>query len=119
METAVLAVSAYLLGTFLLSALIVRFAPQAHSARQVRKHLVLFTVLPLMLVVDILSTIDACLKLSNRALCKTFELISGRRLLSGDEHAYAYFGYSRRRQNRRKGDRRARSMGKRKVAVAK
>ena len=120
MATAFFAGSAYLLGTFVLSALMVRFAPKAHSSRQVRKHLVLFMVLPLMLVVDILLSIDAFRRTGMRIVRGTFEFISGRRLHSSEEYAYAYFGYSRRRQNRRRSDRRARVLGAgSKVAAAK
>lgn len=108
---ALIGVPAYLLGTFLLSALLVRFAPRAHSSRQVRKHLSLFMVLPILLVVDAIMTVDALRKFGNRMVRSLFEALSGRQLLSGDEYAYAYFGYSRRRQNRRKSDRRARSVG--------
>ncbi|QZD90597.1 hypothetical protein K3148_04170 [Qipengyuania aurantiaca] len=108
MQTAALiAVPAYLASTFLLSALIVRFAPKAHSSRQLRKHLVLCMVLPILLVVDAIMAVDALRKLATRIMRGAFEIISGRQLLSGDEYAYAYFGYSRRRQNRRKSDRRA------------
>lgn len=89
----------------------VRMAPKAHSSRQVRKHLTLFMVLPLLLVVDILMSIDAIRRFGMRIARGTFEFISGRRLHSSDEYAYAYFGYSRRRQNRRRSDRRARSLG--------
>ena len=110
MTTTLFAVPAYLLGTFILSALLVRFAPKAHSSRQVRKHLSLFMVLPLTLVVDILMSIDAIRRFGMRAVRGAFELISGR-LHSSDEYAYAYFGYSRRRQNCRRSDRRARALG--------
>ncbi len=120
MTTPFFAVPAYLLGTFILSALIVRVAPKAHSSRQVRKHLSLFMVLPLLLIVDILSSIDAIRRFGMRIARGTFEFISGRRLHSSEEYAYAYFGYSRRRQNRRRSDRRARALGgTSKVAAAK
>ena len=111
MTTALFAVPAYLLGTIILSALLVRFTPKAHSSRQVRRHLSLFMVLPLTLVVDILMSIDAIRRFGMRAVRGAFELISGRRLHSSDEYAYAYFGYSRRRQNCRRSDRRARALG--------
>ena len=120
MNTALYAVPAYLLGTFLLSAFMVRIAPKAHSSRQVRKHLSLFMVLPILLVVDMLVSIDAVRRFGLNLARSAFEALSGRRLHSSDEYAYAYFGYSRRRQNRRRSDRRARALGtQKKVATVK
>ena len=110
MTFALYAVPAYLAGTFLLSALMVRVAPKAHSSRQIRKHLILFMVLPILLVVDMLLSIDAIRRFGLHLAHSAFEFLSGRRLHSSDEYGYAYFGYSRRRQNRRRSDRRARSM---------
>ena len=120
MTTALLAAPAYLLGTFILSALMVRMAPKAQSSGQVRKHLTLFMVRPLLLVVDILMSIDAIRRFGMSIARGIFEFISGRRLHSSDEYAYAYFRYSRRRQNRRRSDRRARALGdEREVASVK
>ena len=112
MTTAIYLVPAYLLGTFFMSALMVRLAPKAHSSRQIRKHLILFTVFPLLAVVDILLSIDGLRRVGSRFIRASFEALSGRRLHSSDEYAYAYFGYSRRRQNRRRSDRRARAIAK-------
>lgn len=118
MQSAILAITAYVVATFVASALIVRFAPRAHSSRHIRKNLILFTVLPILLVVDILSTIDLLRRACRRMICAAFELLSGRSLYSNEFKGYAYFGYSRRRHNRRKGDRQAtgRAAGKVKVA---
>ena len=118
MTTALFAVPAYVLGTFVLSALIVRIAPKAHSARQIRRHLSLFMVLPLLLVVDALMSIDALRRFGLHIARGTFEFISGRQLHSPDGYAYAYFGYSRRRQNRRRSDRRAQALGTSSKAVS-
>ena len=43
---------AYLGGAYLASALLVRFVPRCYTSRQIRKNLVLFMVMPLLLVVD-------------------------------------------------------------------
>ena len=119
MTIALIAVPAYLLAAFVLSATLVRVAPKAHSSRQIRKHLILFTVLPLLLVVDVLMSIDALRRVMKRGVRGAFEALSGRELFSGDDNAYAYFGYSRRRQNRRRTDRVSRASLARKEAVAK
>ena len=103
MTIALIAIPAYLLTAFVLSAILVRVAPKAHSSRHIRKNLILFTVLPALLVVDVLSSIDALRRLIQRMVRTSFELISGRELISREDKAYAYFGYSRRRrQNRRR-----------------
>ena len=73
---------AYLGGAYLASALLVRFVPRCYTSRQIRKNLVLFMVMPLLLVVDILTSIDALRRISHAVLCTSFELLSGRRLLT-------------------------------------
>ena len=118
MQSVIFAAAAYVVATFLASALLVRFAPRAHSSRHIRKNLILFTVLPILLVVDVLSTIDLLRQACRRVIRAAFELLSGRSLHSDEFKGYSYFGYSRRRQNRRKSDRRAQAAAPGKVKVA-
>lgn len=105
MYFAATAALAYLSGTFLASALLVRFVPRCYTARQIRKNLVLFMVMPLLLVVDMLTSIDLLRRISHALLCRGFEVLSGRQLLKTDR--YSYFAYSRQRarRNRRRTDR--------------
>lgn len=110
MFTVLYAVPAYLVGTFTLSAMMVRLVPKAHSSRQIRKHLLLFTALPLLLVTDMLSFIDMLRRIGSQRVRQAFETLSGRYLHSSDENAYAYFGYPRRRQDRRRSNRPSRSL---------
>lgn len=82
-----------------------RFVPRCYTSRQIRKNLVLFMVMPLLLVVDILTSIDALRRISHAVLCTSFELLSGRRLLTADRYAYFAYGRQRPRRNRRRTDR--------------
>ena len=115
-----LAIAVCYLGTvYVASALLVRFLPHCYSARQIRKNLVLVTVLPFLLVVDVLTSVDAIGRGIHAVIGRGFELISGRSLLARDR--YYYFAYGRRRtpRNRRRTDRspQARSQGSRRSTL--
>ncbi|QZD94401.1 hypothetical protein [Qipengyuania gelatinilytica] len=110
----------YLGAAYLASALLVRFFPSSYSARQIRKNLVLVTVLPLLLVVDVLTSIDAIGRGLHAIVGRGFEVLSGRSLITRDK--YSYFAYGRRRRaprNRRRTDRspQMRSQGTRRSTI--
>ena len=100
MNTVALAVLGYVGGTFLLSALMVRFLPGNFSSRRVRKHLILFPVLPLLLVVDAVHLCETVFRHGSGALRATFELVSGRQLHASRAEFYSY-GRSRSGSSRR------------------
>lgn len=109
----------YLGAAYIASAMVVRFLPRSYSARQIRKNLILVTVLPFLLVVDALTSVDTVGRTIHALIGHNFEILSGRSLLARDR--YAYFAYGRRRtpRNRRRTDRspQARSQGPRRSTL--
>ncbi|QYJ07080.1 hypothetical protein [Qipengyuania flava] len=108
MITIALSVLGYVGGTFLLSALLVRLAPDTFSARQIRKHLVLFPVLPLLLFMDVLAAIGVAGTAIAALFSNAFELISGRKL-HRRSHDYYGYGASQRQRRSQRGHRAGRS----------
>ncbi len=90
--TIALAALGYILATFFVAAMAVRFLPDNYSACQVRKHLILFLVIPFLLIIDLVSTIDAAAAAGSRLLRTAFELASGRRLYRSVNMFYRYPG---------------------------
>ena len=116
MNQVAFAVLGYVGGTFLLSALIVRFLPDNFSARQIRKQMVLFLVLPLLLIVDVVYVIDAIARSAGGAVSWIFEVVSGRRLYRQTASYYGY-GSNRRSSSRRTSRHAKRVPSKRRVPV--
>ncbi|MBX7541301.1 hypothetical protein [Qipengyuania sphaerica] len=110
MSTAVLAALAYVVGAFTASALMVRYAPRAHTSRQIRRHLVLFLVLPLLLTKDFVGIIEKLGKPLLRTARRAFERLSGTPLYSNDYSGSRYFAYGQRRRKLRRSKRPTRSM---------
>ena len=85
---------------FVVSAVLVRFAPDSVSARIIRKRLPAMLALPVLLVVDAFTLAANLSAAAVRGLRRLFEVISGRKLRS--RHAM-YFSYgSQPRQRRRR-----------------
>ncbi len=64
--------------TFISSAFMVRFAPKQYSARQIRKHLILFLVAPVLYFVDLVCLLDTLAISLGRSSRRAFEFLSGR-----------------------------------------
>lgn len=90
MITVAYAVGIYLCTCFVLSALIVRFAPKTTTARLVRKNLALFPFLIFLLLVDLASVFEKLLQYLLVLLRRSFELISGRRLYQRKYRRYSH-----------------------------
>lgn len=90
METIVLAAAAYTVGAFLLAAMVVRLAPDNYSAHQIRKHLILFLVVPFLLFIDLVRLVDSAAGAGARLVRALFELVSGRRLYRSVSMYYRY-----------------------------
>lgn len=91
---------AYVATSFLASALLVRLAPKLYTSVKIRRHLILFLVLPALLLIDVVQLSAVFAKQLSSAARSGFEILTGRKLLT---RHHAYYGYAQRRPRRTAG----------------
>ncbi len=84
---AVLIVAGYVVASFLVSAMLVRFAPDLRTSFMVRKNFANFLVVPLLLLVEPLFVKKGNRQNSRGVTATLFEKLSGRRLYSRQRYS--------------------------------
>ena len=94
MFSLILALPAYVAASFLVSALLVRVAPGLYSSGRIRRHFILFLVLPVLLLLDLVQLSGGFARQLSAIARSGFELLSGRRLMT---RHHTYYGYHQRK----------------------